>query len=136
MIKSHIPSCQPNLPENCSGFLKLGKEPHYDKVSFEMTLRLIGSASPKKISTTVPNCQADAVGTESITSGVFNVDSLLKSEKDVVQYSQDSFGEPSQNQSSIHEFETPKMVPSKRNKPETNQGEDDIHSGWFTPKQA
>ena len=99
-----------------------------------MTMRLIGSDLPKKGSTAVPNSQADVAGTESNASGAFNIDSLLKSEKDVVQYSQESFGEPSQNQSSIHEFDTPKMVPSKRNKPETNQDEADIHSGWFTPK--
>ena len=134
MIKSHIPSCQPNLPENCSGFLKLGKEPKYDKVSFEMTMRMIGTALPKIGPIAAPNSQADVAGTESNASGAFNIDSLLKSEKDVVQYSQESFGDPSQNLSSVHEFDTPKMLPLKRKKPDTDQCEADIHSGWFTPK--
>lgn len=134
MAKSHIPSCQPNLSENSSGFLKLGSLPRYEQEAFEMRKRLVDSAASKKSPRESTLGQADATGAESNTSGAFNLDGLLKSEKDQVQYSQESFGDPSQNHSSIQEHDTPKMVPKKRKNPEGNEGNADIGSGWFTPK--
>ena len=44
MLQGHFAFCQPTLPENESGFLKLGHLPKENVVDFRMILRIIGSS--------------------------------------------------------------------------------------------
>ena len=96
---------------------------------------MIGTSCSTLTSRPGPKSQVDVPESESSKSGGFNLDTIVKSEKDVVQFSQDSFGDTSKHQSSLNGLDTPKMLPQKRKATDIQNGDEEITKGWFTPKQ-